>query len=297
MKNIPFLKFYRAFLVQSLLLIIISFIFLFNKGLNLGVDFKGGALLEIKLTKETSSEEIRTQFLSLNLGDVKVKEFGNNNVYLAILEKKNNEAEYINDLKKNLEKKLNDSIDFRRVEIVGPKVSSELSRSGLYAISISLIFILIYIWFRFEWQFSIGAIVALLHDVLLTLGIFSITSIEFNLSIIAAVLTIVGYSINDTVVIYDRIRENLKKDENSNLIGILNISINETLPRTLKTSLTTLLALIAIYIFGGEILRGFSFALIWGVIIGTYSSIFIASPILLILKVKRNWDEVIDNTP
>ena len=167
----------------------------------------------------------------------------------------------------------------------------------MYAISISLIFILIYIWFRFEWQFSIGAIVALLHDVLLTLGIFSITSIEFNLSIIAAVLTIVGYSINDTVVIYDRIRENLKKDENSNLIGILNISINETLPRTLKTSLTTLLALIAIYIFGGEILRGFSFALIWGVIIGTYSSIFIASPILLILKVKRNWDEVIDNTP
>tara|TARA_E500000178_G_scaffold232491_1_gene228993 strand:+ start:767 stop:1660 length:894 start_codon:yes stop_codon:yes gene_type:complete len=297
MKNISFLKFYRTFIFLSLSLIIVSIFFLFNKGLNLGVDFKGGTLLEIQVTKTTSSESIRSQFIDLNLGDVKVKEFGDSNIFLAILEKKNNEKQYINNLKKNLEKKLNDSIDFRRVEIVGPKVSSELSRSGLYAISISLIFILIYIWFRFEWQFSIGAIVALLHDVLLTLGIFSITSIEFNLSIIAAVLTIVGYSINDTVVIYDRIRENLKKDENSNLIGILNISINETLPRTLKTSLTTLLALIAIYIFGGEILRGFSFALIWGVIIGTYSSIFIASPILLILKVKRNWDEVIDNTP
>lgn len=297
MKNISFLKFYRTFIFISLSLIIVSIFFLFNKGLNLGVDFKGGTLLEIQVTKTTTSESIRSQFIDLNLGDVKVKEFGDSNIFLAILEKKNNEKQYINNLKKNLEKKLNDSIDFRRVEIVGPKVSSELSRSGLYAISISLIFILIYIWFRFEWQFSIGAIVALLHDVLLTLGIFSITSIEFNLSIIAAVLTIVGYSINDTVVIYDRIRENLKKDENSNLIGILNISINETLPRTLKTSLTTLLALIAIYIFGGEILRGFSFALIWGVIIGTYSSIFIASPILLILKVKRNWDEVIDNTP
>lgn len=297
MKNISFLKFYRTFIFLSLSLIIVSIFFLFNKGLNLGVDFKGGTLLEIQVTKTTSSESIRSQFIDLNLGDVKVKEFGDSNIFLAILEKKNNEKQYINNLKKNLEKKLNDSIDFRRVEIVGPKVSSELSRSGLYAISISLIFILIYIWFRFEWQFSIGAIVALLHDVLLTLGIFSITSIEFNLSIIAAVLTIVGYSINDTVVIYDRIRENLKKDENSNLIGILNISINETLPRTLKTSLTTLLALIAIYIFGGEILRGFSFALIWGVIIGTYSSIFIASPILLILKVKRNWDEVIDNSP
>ena len=297
MKNIPFLKFYRAFLIQSLLFIIISFIFLFNKGLNLGVDFKGGTLLEIKLTKETSSEEIRTQFLDLNLGDVKVKEFGNNNVYLAILEKKNNEAEYINELKKNLEKKLNDSIDFRRVEIVGPKVSGELAESGLYAITISLVLILLYIWFRFEWQFSIGAITALFHDVLLTLGIFSATSIEFNLSIIAAVLTIVGYSINDTVVIYDRIRDNLKKDETSNLIDVLNVSINETLPRTLKTSLTTLLALVAIYAFGGEILRGFSFALIWGVLIGTYSSIFIASPILLMLKVKRNWNEVIDKSP
>ena len=297
MKNISFLKFYRTFIFISLSLIIVSIFFLFNRGLNLGVDFKGGTLLEIQVTKTTSSESIRSQFIDLNLGDVKVKEFGDSNIFLAILEKKNNEKQYINNLKKNLEKKLNDSIDFRRVEIVGPKVSSELSRSGLYAISISLIFILIYIWFRFEWQFSIGAIVALLHDVLLTLGIFSITSIEFNLSIIAAVLTIVGYSINDTVVIYDRIRENLKKDETSNLIDILNISINETLPRTLKTSLTTLLALIAIYIFGGEILKGFSFALIWGVIIGTYSSIFIASPILLILKVKRNWDEVIDNSP
>ena len=295
--KISFFKFYKVFLFTSLTMVVASFFLLLSKGLNLGIDFKGGTVIEIQVSKNTSSEKIRSYFLDLKLGDVKVKNFGDDNVYLAILENKNNKSDYTNNLKINLEQKLDDKINFRRIEIVGPKVSDELTKSGLYAIIISLSLMLIYIWFRFEWQFSIGAILALLHDVILTLGIFSLISLEFNLSIIAAILTIVGYSINDTVVIFDRIRENLKKDEKSNLNDILNNSINETLPRTLKTSITTLLALIAIYIFGGEILRGFSFALIWGVLIGTYSSIFIASPVLLILNIKRNWNEVIDNTP
>ena len=295
--KISFFKFYKVFLFTSLTMVVASFFLLLSKGLNLGIDFKGGTVIEIQVSKNTSSEKIRSYFLDLKLGDVKVKNFGDDNVYLAILENKNNKSDYTNNLKINLEQKLDDKINFRRIEIVGPKVSDELTKSGLYAIIISLSLMLVYIWFRFEWQFSIGAILALLHDVILTLGIFSLISLEFNLSIIAAILTIVGYSINDTVVIFDRIRENLKKDEKSNLNDILNNSINETLPRTLKTSITTLLALIAIYIFGGEILRGFSFALIWGVLIGTYSSIFIASPVLLILNIKRNWNEVIDNTP
>jgi len=296
-KNIPFLKYYKAFYILSLVLIIISFFSLFTKGLNLGIDFKGGTVIEMQFNKEFSANKIRQGLLSQNLGDVKVKEFGNNKSFLAVLEKKSGESNFIPSIKSNLEKNLNENINFRRVEMVGPKISSELTKSGIYAVLIALILMLFYIWLRFEWQFSLGSILALCHDVLLTLGAFSLIGFEFNLSIIAAVLTIVGYSMNDTVVIYDRIRENLKKDEQTDLKELINISVNETLPRTLKTSITTLLALIAIYFFGGEILKGFSFALIWGVIVGTYSSIFVASPLILIFKVKRDWSEVVDNTP
>jgi len=296
-KNLPFLKYYKAFYILSLVLIIISFFSLFTKGLNLGIDFKGGTVIEMQFNKEFSASKIRQSLLSQNLGDVKVKEFGNNKSFLAVLEKKSGESNFIPSIKSNLEKNLNENINFRRVEMVGPKISSELTKSGIYAVLIALILMLFYIWLRFEWQFSLGSILALCHDVLLTLGAFSLIGFEFNLSIIAAVLTIVGYSMNDTVVIYDRIRENLKKDEQSDLKELINISVNETLPRTLKTSITTLLALIAIYFFGGEILKGFSFALIWGVIVGTYSSIFVASPLILIFKVKRDWSEVVDNTP
>ena len=296
-KNIPFLKYYKAFYILSLVLIIISFFSLFAKGLNLGIDFKGGTVIEMQFNKEFSANKIRQGLLNQNLGDVKVKEFGNNKSFLAVLEKKSGESNFIPSIKSNLEKNLNENINFRRVEMVGPKISSELTKSGIYAVLIALILMLFYIWLRFEWQFSLGSILALCHDVLLTLGAFSLIGFEFNLSIIAAVLTIVGYSMNDTVVIYDRIRENLKKDEQTDLKELINISVNETLPRTLKTSITTLLALIAIYFFGGEILKGFSFALIWGVIVGTYSSIFVASPLILIFKVKRDWSEVVDNTP
>ena len=296
-KNISFLKFYKQFYLLSFLLIVISFISFFSKGLNLGIDFKGGTVIEMQFDKKYSATNIREALIQQELGDVKVKEFGNNQTFLAIFEKKSGKSDFIPNVKTQLEKSLTETINFRRVEMVGPKISKELTKSGIYAVLIALILMLFYIWLRFEWQFSLGSILALLHDVMLTLGAFSIIGFEFNLSIIAAILTIVGYSMNDTVVIYDRIRENLKKDDKSDLLDLINISANETLPRTLKTSITTLLALIAIYFFGGEILRGFSFALIWGVIVGTYSSIFIAAPLILIFNVKRDWNEVIDKTP
>jgi len=296
-KNISFLKFYKQFYLLSFLLIVISFISFFSKGLNLGIDFKGGTVIEMQFDKKYSATNIREALIQQDLGDVKVKEFGNNQTFLAIFEKKSGKSDFIPNVKTQLEKSLTETINFRRVEMVGPKISKELTKSGIYAVLIALILMLFYIWLRFEWQFSLGSILALLHDVMLTLGAFSIIGFEFNLSIIAAILTIVGYSMNDTVVIYDRIRENLKKDDKSDLLDLINISVNETLPRTLKTSITTLLALIAIYFFGGEILRGFSFALIWGVIVGTYSSIFIAAPLILIFNVKRDWNEVIDKTP
>ena len=296
-RNISFLKFYKQFYLLSFLLIVISFISFFSKGLNLGIDFKGGTVIEMQFDKRYSATNIREALIQQELGDVKVKEFGNNQTFLAIFEKKSGKSDFIPNVKAQLEKSLTETINFRRVEMVGPKISKELTKSGIYAVLIALILMLFYIWLRFEWQFSLGSILALLHDVMLTLGAFSIIGFEFNLSIIAAILTIVGYSMNDTVVIYDRIRENLKKDDKSDLLDLINISVNETLPRTLKTSITTLLALIAIYFFGGEILRGFSFALIWGVIVGTYSSIFIAAPLILIFNVKRDWNEVIDKTP
>ena len=296
-KNISFLKFYKQFYLLSFLLIVVSFVSFFSKGLNLGIDFKGGTVIEMQFDKKYSATNIREALIQQELGDVKVKEFGNNQTFLAIFEKKSGKSDFIPNVKTQLEKSLTETINFRRVEMVGPKISKELTKSGIYAVLIALILMLFYIWLRFEWQFSLGSILALLHDVMLTLGAFSIIGFEFNLSIIAAILTIVGYSMNDTVVIYDRIRENLKKDDKSDLLDLINISVNETLPRTLKTSMTTLLALIAIYFFGGEILRGFSFALIWGVIVGTYSSIFIAAPLILIFNVKRDWNEVIDKTP
>ena len=295
--KISFLEFYKQFYLLSFLLIVISFISFFSKGLNLGIDFKGGTVIEMQFDKKYSATNIREALIQQELGDVKVKEFGNNQTFLAIFEKKSGKSDFIPNVKTQLEKNLTETINFRRVEMVGPKISKELTKSGIYAVLIALILMLFYIWLRFEWQFSLGSILALLHDVMLTLGAFSIIGFEFNLSIIAAILTIVGYSMNDTVVIYDRIRENLKKDDKSDLLDLINISVNETLPRTLKTSITTLLALIAIYFFGGEILRGFSFALIWGVIVGTYSSIFIAAPLILIFNVKRDWNEVIDKRP
>ena len=286
-RNINFSAKFKLANVLSLFIFIISILFILFKGLNYGIDFKGGTLIELRSNNtNVNISEIRASLNSMNLGDVNVKEFGKKGDYLIKVEAKaGNNNELIPEIKKTLINNLNAEINFRRVENVGPKVSSELLQSGIIAISLSLAAMLFYIWIRFEWQFSVGSIVALFHDVIITIGIFSILSLEINLSIIAAVLTIVGYSMNDTVVIYDRIRENLNKHTQLNISETANLSINETLSRTIITSVTTLLALLSIYILGGEILRGFSFAMILGVLIGTYSSIFVAAPVLKFFKV------------
>ena len=286
-KDINFSSKFKVANMISLFFFSISVLFILFKGLNYGIDFKGGTLIELRAdSKNVNTSEIRSSLNSLNLGDVNVKEFGKKGDYLIKIEQKTiNNNELIPEIKKNLTEKLNAEINFRRVENVGPKVSSELLQSGIIAISLSLAAMLFYIWIRFEWQFSVGSIVALFHDVIITVGIFSILSLEVNLSIIAAVLTIVGYSMNDTVVIYDRIRENLGKYTRLKISETSDLSINETLSRTIITSVTTLLALVSIYVLGGEILRGFSFAMILGVVIGTYSSIFVASPVLKFFKV------------
>jgi preprotein translocase subunit SecF len=273
--------------ILSLLIFSISLLFILFKGLNYGVDFKGGTLIELRVdNKDIKISQIRSSLKDLNLGDINVKEFGKVGDYLIKIEQKtDSNNKLIPKIKKNLIKKLNAEINFRRVENVGPKVSAELLQSSVIAISLSLAAMLFYIWIRFEWQFSLGSIIALFHDIIITVGIFSILSLEVNLSIIAAVLTIVGYSMNDTVVIYDRIRENLGKYTRLNISETANLSINETLSRTIITSVTTLLALISIFVLGGVVLKGFSFAMILGVIIGTYSSIFVAAPVLKLLKV------------
>ena len=281
-KEIKFTHFYKKMNILSLILIFLSLFIILFKGLNLGVDFKGGTLIEIRTDNSNIKiSEIRQSFLKMNLGDVTVKKFGKANDYLVKIEMtESNNENFIKSINEKLSSDLGSNINFRRVENVGPKVSKELLKAGLLAISLSLIAMLFYIWIRFEWQFSLGAIIALMHDVIITVGIFSFLSYEVNLSIVAAVLTIVGYSMNDTVVIFDRIRENLKKYSKIPISEISNTSTNQTLSRTLITSVTTLLALFSIYIFGGAILKGFSFAMIIGVIIGTYSSIFVATPIL-----------------
>ena len=281
-KDIKFSYFYKKLNILSSILIIFSILVLLFKGLNLGVDFKGGTLIELRTENSiTTIAEIRQSFLQMNLGDVAVKKFGNENDYLVKIEiTKSDDENFIKSINDKLSADLGSAVDFRRVENVGPKVSNELLRAGLLAISLSLAAMLFYIWIRFEWQFSLGAIIALIHDVIITVGIFSFLAYEVNLSIVAAVLTIVGYSMNDTVVIFDRIRENLKKYSKISIAEISDLSTNQTLSRTLITSVTTLLALFSIYIFGGAILKGFSFAMIIGVIVGTYSSIFVATPIL-----------------
>ena len=284
MTNYNFSSKFKPANILSIILFILSVIFIAFKGLNYGIDFKGGTLIELRSTN-TDVSSIRNSLNDMNLGDVNVKKFGKEGDFLIKVEEQGDNNNLIPKIKQKLSDSLNSEINFRRVENVGPKVSAELLQSGIIAITLSLAAMLFYIWVRFEWQFSVGAIVALFHDVVITLGVFSLLSLEINLSIIAAVLTIVGYSMNDTVVIYDRVRENLGKYHKLEIANIANLSINETLARTIITSVTTLLALFSIFILGGEILRGFSFAMILGVFIGTYSSIFVASPILKFFKV------------
>ena len=284
---IKFNKYYNQFNILSVSLVLISLLLLTFKGLNFGIDFKGGTLIELRsMDTKVNVSSLRDNLNQMDLGDVSVKKFGNDTDFLIKFEN-NNDKNIIEEIKSHLDKSFGNNFNFRRVENVGPKVSAELLKSGVIAISVALFLMLIYIWIRFEWQFSLGAILALFHDVIVTLGLFSLLGLEINLSIIAAVLTIVGYSMNDTVVIFDRVRENLKKYSDIKIYELTNISINETLSRTLITSATTLLALLSIFFFGGEILKGFSLAMIFGIIFGTYSSIYIANTVLVRLRVSQ----------
>ena len=290
--KINFLRIKNIATIISILAIISSLFFLVYKNLNFGIDFKGGTLIEIKKDENLSIAEIRNQLSELNIGDIQIQTFGSDNIILIRIENSTNlDANADMSSIELIRSSLGNDVIIQRTEIVGPKVSSELIQKGIIAIIIAVFLMLFYIWIRFEWQFSIGAVTALIHDVMITMGIFSFLQIEFNLSIIAALLTIIGYSMNDTVVVYDRIRENLRKYKQMNIFDLINQSLNETMSRTLLTSVTTLLALFSLYFLGGEVLKGFTLAMIIGVFIGTYSSVFIASQIILYLNVKRDWSK------
>ncbi len=290
--KINFLRVKNIATIISILAIISSLFFLVYKNLNFGIDFKGGTLIEIKKDESLSIAEIRNQLSELNIGDIQIQTFGSDDIILIRIENsKNLDTNADMSSIELIRSSLANDVIIQRTEIVGPKVSSELIQKGIIAIIIAVFLMLFYIWIRFEWQFSIGAVTALIHDVMITMGIFSFLQIEFNLSIIAALLTIIGYSMNDTVVVYDRIRENLRKYKQMNIFDLINQSLNETMSRTLLTSVTTLLALFSLYFLGGEVLKGFTLAMIIGVFIGTYSSVFIASQIILYLNVKRDWSK------
>jgi len=286
--KINFLKFRKMAAVFSLFLCVASVGLFAAKGLNFGIDFRGGILLEIRTPGAADMSKLRASLGGLGLGEVQLQEFGQPTDVLIRIERQagGEKAQLV--AVEIAKKALGDEVNYRRTEFVGPKVGGELIEAGVTAVLLALGAMLVYIWFRFEWQFGVGAVIAILHDVLLTIGIFSLLGLEFNLSTVAAILTIAGYSINDTVVVYDRVRENLRKFKQMPLTELLNVSINATLSRTLLTSVTTLIALLALYLFGGEVLRGFSFAMIWGVLVGTYSSIFIAVPLLVYMNLRRS---------
>ena len=288
--DINFLGARKAGFALSGLAAIGSVIFFLVLGLNFGIDFRGGILVEARVETGADIAAMRDSVSTLGLGDVSMQEFGDpRDVLIRVEEQEGGEEAQqaaVDAIKAIFATEIGE-VEYRRVEFVGPKVSAELIRDGVLALTIALAAMMFYIWLRFEWQFSIGAIIALIHDVFLTIGVFALTRLEFNLSIIAAILTIIGYSMNDTVVIYDRVRENLHKYRSMPLVDLLNKSVNDTLARTVMTSVTTLLALFALFFFGGEVIRGFTFAMIWGVLVGTYSSIFIAAPVLIYLGVHR----------
>ncbi len=289
--SLKFVGVRRIFFAISLAAIVASAGLFLVRGLNLGIDFLGGILIEVQTSGPADIGRMRSVLGDIGLGEVALQEFGApDDVLIRVARQPGGEKAQlaaVETVKQALAGLGDGEMSYRRVEFVGPKVSAELVEAGTIAVLSAVVLMLLYIWFRFEWQFSIGAVLALIHDVALTVGMFSLTGIEFNLASIAAILTIVGYSINDTVVIYDRVRENLRKYKTMPIPELLDLSVNDTLARTTMTSLTTLLALFALYFFGGEVLAGFTFAMIWGVVVGTYSSIFIAVPLLLVLGVRR----------
>ncbi|MGF1605409.1 MAG: protein translocase subunit SecF [Rhodothalassiaceae bacterium] len=280
----------RPALILSAILIVASLALFVTRGLNLGIDFVGGITIEVGAEEPIDLSAMRGTLNDLGLGDVAIQSFGSPTEALIRVERQPGEAEAQQEAVERVQTALSaqfDGLAWRRVEVVGPKVSSELAQKGALSVGLAVIAVLIYIWLRFEWQFGLGAVIALVHDVVLTIGFFSITQLEFNLSIIAAILTIIGYSLNDTVVVYDRVRETIRRFRRLEMVDLLNLSLNQTLSRTIMTSLTTLLALFALFFFGGSVIRGFTAAMIWGVFVGTYSSVFIASPVLLMLRLRR----------
>jgi preprotein translocase subunit SecF len=288
--RLPFMKYKGTALAASIIAMVLSLVVFFMMGLNYGVDFKGGSIIEVQSTAGPADiHQLREKLNKLGLGAVQIQSFGGpTDVLIRVEQQPGPENAQQAALQKVVEALGNQYVQ-RRVEVVGPAVSSELRMTGFIAVAAGLLAIVAYVWFRFEWQFAVGAIVALTHDVLLTVGIFSLLQMEFDLSIVAALLTILGYSVNDTVVVSDRIRENLRKFKRMELNELLNLSINETLSRTILTGCTAVVVLIALYLFGGEVIRNFNFAMLFGVVVGTYSSIFIAAPLLGYLGVKREW--------
>ena len=285
--SIPFISMRRVSFLVSALMTVGSIVVFLMMGLNFGVDFRGGILIEVRTQGPADVGAMRNNLSSLNIGEVNLQLFGEpNEVLINIQRQEGDEKQQIKAIE-TVKGALGPGIEYRRTEFVGPKVGEELKEAGTWAVMLSLGAILVYIWFRFEWQFGIAAIVATMHDVFSTIGLFALLQLEFNLSTLAAILTIAGYSINDTVVVFDRIRETLRRYKREPLANVLNRAINDTLSRTTMTSFTTLLAVLALYIFGGEVIRGFSLAMIWGIMVGTYSSIFVASPLLLYLNVRR----------
>jgi len=298
--SIDFFSRARIWLGLSMIAMVIAFASFLIQGLNFGIDFQGGTSIRTDSSVPVDVAAYRAALEPLNLGDISIAEVDDplfdEDQHVALVRVQAQEgderiaSETIEAIQAAL-RSVDPGMTFPSVESVGPKVSGELIQSAIIAVAMAVVAILLYIWLRFEWQFAVGAVLALCHDVILTIGIFSELQIKFDLAIIAALLTIVGYSINDTVVVFDRVRENLRKYKQKDLKEVLNLSINETLSRTLMTSVTTLLALISLFVLGGDVIRGFVFAMIWGVIIGTYSSIFVATAVLLVLGVKRDWSK------
>jgi preprotein translocase subunit SecF len=287
--RIPFMIISRFGYFVSGILCAIAIGLFFNPGLNFGIDFKGGSVITIRTPGAANIDDLRSKLGSLGLGDVELQEFGSPNDILIRLEAQAGGDVAEQAAVTKIKQTLGDKIEYRSIESVGPKVSGELTEQAIGAVLISILFVLIYLWARFEWQFAVAGVATLLHDTVLSIGLFSLIGLEFNLSIIAAILTIIGYSLNDTVVVFDRIREFLRKYKSMPIADLIDFSVNSVLPRTLLTSVCTLIALFALYIFGGEVIRGFTFAMIWGVFVGTYSSIFIGAPLLVLLGTSRDW--------
>jgi preprotein translocase SecF subunit len=289
--RIPFVRFqWWAYSITGAM-ILLTLVLVPTKGLNLGIDFRGGSMIEIGMPGPADLAAMRSTLDNLALGEVALQQFGSpSDVLIRIARQPGDEPAQlaaVNKVKAALADHFGQNISYRRVEFVGPKVSADLLRDGAQATIWSLVAILVYVWFRFEWQFAVGAVVATVHDAITTVGLFSLTGMEFNLTTIAAILTIVGYSVNDTVVIYDRVRENLRRYKAMPLPELIDRSVNETLARTVMTSLTTTIALVALVLFGGPVVRGFTIAMIWGVVVGTYSSIYVAAPMIMHLNLRR----------